>query len=103
MGKSASRRGFIKQSDTAAPQHTSATTLGQQGRPLLRFRSYICGGTYGYKFANYVERWAAVTKHEIIRDWRVPDFAFITSSRRPIELIRLDMKSDESSADVEFI
>jgi hypothetical protein len=103
MGKSASRRDFIKQSNAATPQHACVTTLGTQDQPLLRFRSYVSGGTYGYKFSSYVVKWAAVTKHEIIRDWRVLDFAYITFSRRPIEQIRLDMKKDRSSAGVEIL
>ena len=108
MSKQINRREILKKSlaTTAAIGTGVACAVAVNGRPdalVLRFRSHAVGGTYGYKFACCVRRWAGVEEADLVRDWRFNDFTFIVISQRPIDLIMSDMTRESISARVEIL
>ena len=80
-----------------------AIAISQFSPLTLRFRSHGIGGTYGYKFASLVMKWAGVLKSGIVRDWNFEDFSFVTISRPPLNLIFYEMREKGSSASVEVL
>jgi len=64
----------------------------------VKFVSGGYGGTYGYRFAYLISKWADVPVEALTRDWSFQNFAFDVLTTKPFEQILDDMKSEEPSA-----
>ena len=97
-GRHGERRSYTTSWDTISSSKLASQAddlVGtNDGSYLVRFVSGASGGTYGYKLASGIMKWARVNEKALMRDWTEKSFCFAVLTKIRPEVISRRMVDD---------